>query len=502
MQRRRIAVAAAVVVAVGAAVAFTLPSMAGTTPSSKSTSPKPGGISKQILAAMERDLGLDGDQATARLQRSKWASGVSARLSAQTGADFGGAWLATDGTTLKIAVTDRAAEKAVRAAGAEPVLVKRSEQALVTAKEKLDAVRSEATGLTGWYVDVATNKLVVVAQPGQASTAKRLARTAGIAIAAVKVVTSTATPKPLFDLRGADPYFIQVDGGTARCSIGFPVEGGFLTAGHCGAVGDETLGFNQQAQGTVRASTFPGDADMGFVEVNGDWVARPVVNDFQGNELPVAGNTEAPVGAAICRSGSTTGTRCGTVLAKNQTVVYPEGAVTGLTRANVCAEGGDSGGPWLSGDQAQGVTSGGSGDRTVGGETFFQPVNEILAADDLTLVTSGGAAQPPAESTTACTDQAVQRSGELAPARTAQAQPDGGAFRSNAGRQTACLTVADGAEFDLVLQRLTNRGFRTVAKDTGAGDKELTFNGRSGTYRYVVVATSGTGAYTLGFSTP
>ncbi len=144
------------------------------------------------------------------------------------------------------------------------------------------------------------------------------------------------------------------------------------------------------AQGTVRASVFPGDADMGFVEVNGDWTPRPVVNDFEGNELPVAGSTEAPVGAAICRSGSTTGTHCGTILAKDQTVVYPEGAVSGLTRTNVCAEGGDSGGPWLSGDQAQGVTSGGSGDCTVGGETFFQPVNEILAADNLTLLTTGG----------------------------------------------------------------------------------------------------------------
>ncbi|WP_250001667.1 S1 family peptidase [Actinoplanes sp. M2I2] len=510
MQRRRIAVAAAVVVAGGAAVAFTLPSMAGTTPSSK-TATKSGGVSAQILAAMERDLGLDGDQATARLQRSKWASRVSARLSAQTGADFGGAWLATDGTTLKIAVTDAKAQAAVKAAGAVPVLVKRSEQTLVTAKEKLDAVRSDADGITGWYVDVSTNKLVVVAKPGETGAAKKLARTAGVAASAVSFVTSTATPKPLFDLRGADPYFIRVDGGTARCSIGFSVEGGFVTAGHCGAVGSTTTGFNQQAQGTVRASTFPGSADMGFVEVNDNWTPRAVVNDFEGNELPVAGATEAPVGAAVCRSGSTTGTRCGTILAKNQTVVYPEGAVTGLTRTNVCAEGGDSGGPWLSGDQAQGLTSGGSGDCTVGGETFFQPVNEMLAAEDLTLVTSGGgAAEPPAEepaeqpteSAGACADQAVQLGGELARARTAQAQPNGGAFRANAGEQTACLTAAEGADFDLFLQRLTSRGFRTVASDTGAGDKELSFNGRSGTYRYVVVATAGTGAYTLGVSTP
>ncbi|MBM2617694.1 S1 family peptidase [Actinoplanes sp. LDG1-06] len=512
MQRRRIAVAAAVVVAAGAAVAFTLPSMAGTTPSSTTAQPEPGGVAPQLLAAMKRDLGLDGDQATARLARSKWASGVTSKLSAQTGADFGGAWLATDGNTLKVAVTDPAAEEAVRAAGAEPVLVKRSEQALVKAKEALDSVDSDAEGITGWYVDVKTNKLVVVAKPGEVSAAKKLARAAGVAAGTYSVVTSEAQPKPLFDVRGADPYFIAVDGGTARCSIGFSVEGGFVTAGHCGEVGTTTTGFNQEAQGTVRASTFPGDADMGFVEVNGDWTPRAVVNDFEGNELPVAGNTEAPVGAAVCRSGSTTGTFCGTILAKNQTVVYPEGAVTGLTRTNVCAEGGDSGGPWLSGDQAQGMTSGGSGDCTVGGETFFQPINEILAAENLTLVTSGGGDNgagggeaepaPPAESANACDDQAVQRAGSLPRARTAQAQPDGAAFRSNAGTQTACLTAADGADFDLFLQRLTNRGFRTVASDTGDGDKSITFNGRSGTYRYVVVATSGNGSYNLGFSTP
>ncbi|MGX6602624.1 S1 family peptidase [Micromonosporaceae bacterium Da 78-11] len=503
MQRRRIAVAAAVVAAAGAAVAFTLPSMADTTPSAGQAARSAGGVSPQLLAAMQRDLGLDGDQAQARLKRARWASGVSARLSAQTGADFGGAWLAADGTTLKIAVTDPDAEALVRQAGAVPVLVKRSEQKLVTAKEKLDAVRSATGDVTGWYVDVSTNKLVVVAKPGASADARRLVGTAGVDTDSVTVKTSKASPKPLFDVRGADPYFIAVDGGTARCSIGFSVEGGFVTAGHCGAVGSTTNGFNNQAQGTVEASVFPGDADMGFVAVNGDWTPRPVVNDFQGNELPVAGNTEAPVGAAICRSGSTTGTRCGTVLAKNQTVVYPEGAVTGLTRTDVCAEGGDSGGPWLAGDQAQGVTSGGSGDCTVGGETFFQPVNEILAADNLTLVTTAGAATPPeAEPADACAALPVQRRGTLSRTGAAQAQPNGGAFRANAGEQTACLDVPDGADFDVFLQRFSGRGFTTVAKATGSGDQELTFNGRAGNYRYVVVATSGTGTYTLGFSTP
>jgi streptogrisin C len=529
-QRRKIAVAAAVVAAAGAAVAFTLPSMAGTTPQAAKAPAGSGGVSPQILAAMQRDLGLSPDQAAARLKRAKWASGVSAKLSAETGSDFGGAWLAADGTTLKVAVTNAGAADTVKAAGAVPVLVKSSEQKLDAAKTKLDSARSDASGLTGWYVDVTTNKLVVVAKPDAAAAARKFAKSAGVAGDNVSVVTSSAAPKTLAggDLHGADPYFISLAEGTARCSIGFSVQGGFVTAGHCGTPGDQTFDQTQAPMGAVKANTFPGDADEGFVAVTeAGFTEQPFVNDFKGNLLPVAGSTEAPVGAAVCRSGSTTGTHCGTIEAKNQTVVYPEGAVTGLTRTNVCAEAGDSGGPWLSGDQAQGVTSGGSGDCTTGGETFFQPVNEILATNKLTLLTTGGgtggssapateptSAAPATEPTSAapttapttapaasCDDQAVQRQGSLRTGR-AQAQPNGGAFRANAGQQTACLDAPDGTEFDLFLQRLSGNSFHTVAKATGTGDKTLSVQARSGIYRYVVAAASGDGSYTLGFTTP
>jgi streptogrisin C len=516
MQRSAIAVGAVVAVAGAAAVAFTLPSLAGTeeTGGSKAASSAPGGLSPELLSALKRDLGLNSEQAAARLARSEWAGGVSATLAAQTGDDFAGAWLASDGTTLKVAVTDSGAASTVKAAGAVPVLVKRSESELDALKTALDEAAADVEGLTGWYVDVPTNKVVLVAQPGEKAEALAAARRAGVSSEALTVKISDAKPKPLFDVRGADPYFINVGGGQARCSIGFSVTTGFVTAGHCGEEGTATTGFNNEAQGTVEFSVFPGNADMGFVAVNDDWTPRPVVNDFNGNELPVAGNTEAPVGAAICRSGSTTGTFCGTVLAKNQTVQYPEGTVTGLTRTDVCAEGGDSGGPWLSGDQAQGVTSGGSGDCTVGGETFFQPLNEILAAENLTLVTTEGeggteettppAGAPPAEEgeeASECDALPVQRDDAINRAGQAQAQPDGGAYRARAGTHTACLDAPDGADFDLVLQKANNRGqFRNVAQSTGTGDKALTFTGTSGTYRYVVVATSGTGAYSLGFN--
>ena len=90
------------------------------------------------------------------------------------------------------------------------------------------------------------------------------------------------------------------------------------------------------------------------------------------------------MGASVCRSGSTTGWHCGTIQQHDTSVTYAEGTVSGLTRTNVCAEPGDSGGPYISGSQAQGVTSGGSGDCTCGGTTYYQPVNPVLSAFGLT----------------------------------------------------------------------------------------------------------------------
>src|SRR5689334_2519078 len=105
MQRSRIAAVAAVVAAAGAAVAFTLPSMAETTPPAGKVVTTKSGVAPQILAAMARDLGISEDVAAARVKRAKWAGGVLKTLSADTGSSaWGGGWLAADGMTLKAAV--------------------------------------------------------------------------------------------------------------------------------------------------------------------------------------------------------------------------------------------------------------------------------------------------------------------------------------------------------------------------------------------------------------
>ncbi|MEQ4303118.1 S1 family peptidase [Plantactinospora sp. B6F1] len=533
-QRRGIAIGVTVATVAGLA-AVTWPALAGEDPPRSESAPS--GPARQLVDALRRDLSLTEPQARARLEREQWARATTQRLRTELGTGYGGTWLAADGNRLMVAVTDQAAAARVRAAGAEPKLVTRNSRQLDTVKAGLDRIADDATpDIAGWYVDVSNNRVVVRAQPGTEAAVRRFVRASGAPAGVVEVVASAEAPVPLIDVRGGDPYVID---DRARCSIGFSVVGGFVTAGHCGAPGATTSSPDGVAQGVVSASSFPGD-DWGVVETNDDWVPQPVVNDFDGGTIPVAGGQEAPVGSSICRFGATTGARCGTVEALNATVVYPEGTVTGLTRTNVCAEPGDSGGSWISGDQAQGVTSGGSGDCTVGGTTFFQPLTEILQVNQLTLVTTAnGPAAPPADPPAAtdppaaseppatdppaaseppatdppaateppspppgseCAGHKVRKAATLG-AGHRQVQPAGRYFRAGHGRQVGCLDGPVGANFDLVLQRWSRGGWRTVAVSAGpTADESISYRGSAGFYRYRVESRRGSGPYTLGFS--
>ncbi|HTF08361.1 MAG TPA: S1 family peptidase, partial [Asanoa sp.] len=318
----------------------------------------------------------------------------------------------------------------------------------------------------------------------------------GLEAADVAVGHSAEQAAPLYNIRGGDAYYM----GGGRCSVGLSVNGGFVTAGHCGTPGTTTQGFNQVAQGTFQGSSFPGN-DYAWVSVNSNWTPQPWVNNYSGGNVTVAGSTEAAVGASICRSGSTTGWHCGTVAAKNQTVNYSQGSVSGLTRTNVCAEPGDSGGGWMSGQQGQGVTSGGSGNCTSGGTTYFQPVNEILSAFGLTLRTSG--TNPPPPPPTGCTGYEFTVSGSLS-SGGAVYQPNGSYYYSSlSGTHRACLDGPTGTDFDIYLQKYSGSTWVTVAEGiTPAADETVSYNGTAGYYRYQVHAYSGSGSYSLGYSNP
>ncbi|OKJ63267.1 serine protease [Streptomyces sp. CB02009] len=340
----------------------------------------------ELLDAMRRDLGLTRSQALTRLANEAEAGATAARLRQGLGGAFAGAWVdGAEAGVLTVATTRAADTPAIRAAGARAVLVTHGLTALERAKQRLD--RSAGTDAPVRYVDVRANVLVV--EETRAGAGARLVRATGVPRELVRVVRTGQAPRPLYDIRGGDAYYM---GGGGRCSVGFAVTRGttqgFATAGHCGRAGTATSGFNQVAQGSFQGSVFPGN-DMAWVAANTNWTSTPYVKGSGGGNVQVTGSVLQPVGSSVCRSGSTTGWHCGTVQQHNTSVTYPEGTISGVTRTTVCAEPGDSGGSYISGSQAQGVTSGGSGNCSSGGTTFFQPLNPLLQTYGLTLKTTG-----------------------------------------------------------------------------------------------------------------
>jgi streptogrisin B len=240
-----------------------------------------------------------------------------------------------------------------------------------------DAVLNADVAGTAWYVDKASNGLVVTADSTvtEAEIAK-IRQTAGANAGALRVERTAGRISKL--ISGGDAVYAT----SWRCSAGFNVRSGntyyFLTAGHCteGNPPWYTNSSHTTSIGPTAGSSFPGN-DYGIVQYSNTAIAHP---GTVGN-VEITGATNAVVGQSVTRRGSTTGIHSGTVQGLNATVNYGGGdIVSGLIRTNVCAEPGDSGGSLYSGSLAVGLTSGGSGNCSSGGTTYFQPVTEALSA--------------------------------------------------------------------------------------------------------------------------
>ncbi|MFI6510988.1 S1 family peptidase [Streptosporangium sp. NPDC050855] len=341
---------------------------------------------------MQRDLGLTAEQARTRLLNEARLSPLAAQLRQRLGARFAGAWLRGPGAhRLVVATTSAADTPMILAAGAHAEIVTRSLSELATIKSMLDeALPVKPLVASVRYVDAKRNRVVLLAQ--KTDETQNVIEAVGVDKAAVVVLPSTEVPEPLHDpaaheVRGGHPFYV---GRTGRCSVGFAVfqgsRDGFVSAGHCGRTGAVTTGFNRTVQGVFRGSVFPG-GDHSWVQVNSGWRTTPAVDDGQGGTIPVAGARIALEGASVCRSGSAGGFHCGLIQQRDASVTYAQGNVFGLTRTSVCAEAGDSGGPFISIDQAQGIASSGSGDCGQGGTSYFEPIGEVLTAYSLTLKT-------------------------------------------------------------------------------------------------------------------
>nr|WP_237536934.1 S1 family peptidase [Streptomyces sp. SID5785] len=241
-----------------------------------------------------------------------------------------------------------------------------------------DAVRGADVAGTAWAVDAKTKQVVVTVDStvSQAEINKIRAE-AGDTAGALKIERTPGTFKKL--ISGGDAIYAS----SWRCSLGFNVQDSsgnyyFLTAGHCtdGAGTWWSNSSHSTTLGTTAGSSFPGN-DYGIVRyTNGSVTKSGTVGS-----VDITKAATPSVGTTVTRRGSTTGIHSGRVTALNATVNYGGGdIVSGLIQTTVCAEPGDSGGPLYGGSTAYGLTSGGSGDCSSGGTTFFQPVTEALNA--------------------------------------------------------------------------------------------------------------------------
>ena len=212
------------------------------------------------------------------------------------------------------------------------------------------------------------------------------------------------------DFLGGQGY--RVDGGGVVCSAGFSAfspagEPLVLTAGHCADDGaarlaEVTLPAGEPAAGSVADSGVTGElGTFGFSQFGGPGNSRitgdvenpgepgkdiAVIESIRADlnllpaattwadpanlaaaSVPIIGTAKPIVGQSVCRSGRTEGWSCGTVDEVGIYVVRgPSGdpddlrSFNGFLSTSVQSRGGDSGGPWISGNYAVGTHSAGN----------------------------------------------------------------------------------------------------------------------------------------------
>ncbi|MGH1489716.1 MAG: RICIN domain-containing protein [Acidimicrobiales bacterium] len=351
-------------------------------------------VSAGLATAMERDLDVPVAEASAFMARQLEQTAVAASIEASVARDHGGTWIAEDGT-LQVGVTTESAAAEVRAAGAEAVLVERTEAELLAIHDRLNFLTDDEmesmAGVTGWSVDLFSNRVLV--ETDDPTTIGAYLETLGIDLDAIGFTPTVEHMRTGTNVFGGERYWTSVAG----CSFAFGVVGGILTAGHCGGVGspvaDQATG---RQVGQFTASSVTG-VDAAFIALKAGNAGQPYVSAHNGGFIPVYGAAQAPVGSGVCRSGATSGFHCGVITSRSATINAGLGFWYNQITTTACASAGDSGGALLWSYHAQGMTSTtsafcGSGRASV---SSYQPLGPIARAWGLTMYVASSATPPP-----------------------------------------------------------------------------------------------------------
>ena len=376
---------------------------ARSSPAGAATASQPA-VDPRAAAAIAIRNGISLADARARLGQEQAVAARGARVGSLLGERSGGTYLDAD-RRLVVTTLDARSDALVRRAGGRAQRVDDSAARLDAIVKRLDRMAAEgrAGAAQGWYVDVPTNTVVITITQGalDANTLAltKLAATFGDSVR-IEYHPAGQRPQPTeWMVSGYD--YVTPGGGT--CSVGFNALDAYnrnvvLTAGHCLRMSG-TASRNGYSIGATRTVNFPGD-DFGtfWNSYPSYWQPSISVYLWNGTYADIRGQWDnPPVGAAVCKSGRTTGFTCGTITAVNETVIWDDGTVLyGLVRHNACVEEGDSGGANVSGGYyALGVTSGAkmntytrqcmskSGGVNV---SWYQPIGEALTRNGLRLL--------------------------------------------------------------------------------------------------------------------
>ncbi|MFJ6316806.1 alpha-lytic protease prodomain-containing protein [Streptomyces californicus] len=358
----------------------------------------------EMVQALASSLGVSEKAAVERLDRQDAQQATLAGLQ-KRGIAGDGAFFDASGD-LTVNAGDTAEAAAIEKAGLEARVPARGQAELDRIKAELDRAAADKTpsGVVAWAVDLPSDTVTVKVNNERGAAAKAFIAKAARHGVAVKIERGQ---EKLEAKAAIYPGSKMTFNNTSQwCSVGYGARDSagrqyLVTAGHCVT---NTLRYDGAAfaQGyKTRYALGTRSVDMGILTINSGHSITTSVGTW-GNSNPVAvrGGSRASSGAAICKSGATTGWTCGTIGSYNNTVTYvdlnggPDTVVSGLATSSVCVEGGDSGGAYISGNQAQGMTSGGptnqkcTGGVNSRGSSYFQPLDDALRYYGLTLNTN------------------------------------------------------------------------------------------------------------------
>jgi len=402
-----------------------------------------GGTLQSVMAL----YGISEEQAIVRLARETDAAETWMRIRRAGLSGYAGAWF--NGESLLVAANQSDDHEKIVALDAVPVAVSFS---LVQLSSRLGAARDRVGGIIiSSHIDFVSNRVVLSYDRLLGDERRALLRDqleqGGFDLAHFELRAADPVVPSSGPVRGGDgtrnrtwEKAVPAQNGLPRafaCSIGVAIEGGYVTAGHCGEEGHEMVrrqgGYQTYSHpdcllqptitgkigsndlGEVEETLYfqpPPVTDSGWVPTISGWTPVAEINGYSDGTLPLpsiwSGLLQAPVGATVCRYGqSSGGPHCGSVSALDVTLGNPLAwSIRGLTEvAGSCTVDGDSGGPWISGSgQVQGTMFGSACPHVCPSThpnplMYFQPITDALSTFGKTMLTTHGPSAPSANVT-------------------------------------------------------------------------------------------------------